>query len=137
MTPHKQLFRHDPAKGVYGDCWRTVIACLLDLPVDSIPHEHRTYADGEQQTIIRTFLADHGLTLAFLALQGTPDDLLHTMGVSNPEVYWLLSGTSRTGCNHVVICRGGEIVHDTSLTDSGIVGPCDDGLTYVDMLVKL
>ena len=32
MTPHKQLYRHDPANGIYGDCGRAVIACLLDRP---------------------------------------------------------------------------------------------------------
>ena len=31
MTPQNQLHKHDPANGVYGDCGRTAIACLLDL----------------------------------------------------------------------------------------------------------
>jgi hypothetical protein len=56
MTPHKQRFRHDPANGIYGDCWRTAIACLLDIQPEEIPHEHRVYADNEQQTIIADFL---------------------------------------------------------------------------------
>ena len=38
MTPQTQLNKHDPANGVYGDCGRTVIACLLDLHPSEVPH---------------------------------------------------------------------------------------------------
>jgi hypothetical protein len=47
----------------------------------------------------------------------------------------MLSGRSRTGVNHVVVCQGGQIVCDTSLNDSGIVGRCDDGYHWVAFLV--
>ncbi len=38
MTPHTQTILHDPITGSMGDCWRTSIACLLDLPPQEVPH---------------------------------------------------------------------------------------------------
>ena len=38
MTPHKQLLLHDPDNGVYGDCYRTALGCLLDMPPEQVPH---------------------------------------------------------------------------------------------------
>ena len=38
MKPVKQLFHHDPANGVWGDCFRAVIASVLSLPVEAVPH---------------------------------------------------------------------------------------------------
>jgi hypothetical protein len=51
-------------------------------------------------------------------------------------MHWCLMGTSRTGCNHVVICKGGEIVHDPSITQSGIIGPANDGLWWAEWVVQ-
>lgn len=31
MKYNKQLFRHHPEQGIFGDCHRTAIACMLDL----------------------------------------------------------------------------------------------------------
>ena len=56
------------------------------------------------------------------------------MSANNPDVYWLLTATSRTGVHHVVVCRNGEIAHDPSQTDAGIVGPCDDGYWWVEFV---
>lgn len=39
MKPVRQLYRHDPANGVYGDCWRACIASVLELPIEDVPHE--------------------------------------------------------------------------------------------------
>lgn len=52
-------------------------------------------------------------------------------------IHHLFSGTSKTNADHVVIARDGEIVHDPSLTDAGIVGPCGDGLWWVNFIGKL
>lgn len=135
MTPHKQLFRHRPEDGVFGDCQRTAIACLLDIDPAEVPHHHRTMEDGEQRRLMDEWLKDRGLALMFLAFAAEPARMLEVMKVSNPGVFYLMSGTSRTGCNHVVICRDDQIVHDPSIDDSGIIGPCDDGCTYIEFLI--
>jgi hypothetical protein len=137
VTPYKQLFKHDPENGVYGDCARTVVACMLDVRPESVPHENRVLEDGQQRQILNDFLRPMGLAIMFLAFPQDPQEMMEIMAVSNPGLHYMLSGLSRTGCNHVVICQDDKIVHDPSLTDAGIVGRCDDGLTYIEMLVKI
>jgi hypothetical protein len=135
------MFKHDPANGIYGDCWRTVIACLLDKPVDTIQHEHKPYDGGEQTAIVRGYLQGLGLDLFTIAYEiKTLEDVQSVMDImqaNNPRVYYMMSGMSRTGVNHVVICKGDKIVHDTSLTNSGIIGPQDNGQLLIEIIVGL
>jgi hypothetical protein len=128
MTPLKQRFRHDPANGVYGDCHRSATASVLDLPLEDVPHFNHDGPDNEtfhQRWL--AFLADRKLVPINIAFNGDAklDELLDTVKNLNPGIYYLLGGTSRTGVGHTVVCLDGEIVHDPSLDDSGIVGPLD------------
>lgn len=137
MTPQKQLFRHDPENGVYGDCYRTAIACLLDLKPEEVPHvhEHNGALDmGAQTKMMNDWLEGRGLTEISVAFTGDFEGVTKCMAVWNPGLHYLLTGTSRTGCNHVVICKDTEIVWDPSLNDSGIVGPADDGYFWIAFL---
>lgn len=133
MTPHKQLFRHDPGNGVWGDCGRTAIACLLDLAPADVPH---FYDNGVRSDVARSsvdaWLAPRGLRLIEIPFPGAVglDAVLAHQKAVNPGVHYILLGKSRTGVGHVVICRDGEIVHDPSLVDAGIVGPCDEDDCY-------
>ena len=38
MKFYKQLHKHDPDNGVWGDCHRTAIGCLLDIEPELIPN---------------------------------------------------------------------------------------------------
>ena len=140
MKPQKQAFLHEPDKGIYGDCYRTVMACLLDMDRDEIPHSHEGWAEfkeaNAQWQAMRGFLAERGLREVVIPLLGTMpiDDVLACMSNSNPGLHWLLLGTSRSGVSHVVICRDGEIVWDPSIVDSGITGPASDGNWWVSFL---
>ena len=67
----------------------------------------------------------------------TLDNALACVDAWNPGQAFMLTGQSRTGCNHVVIAQSGAIIHDPSLDDSGIVGCCDDGLWWVSFLGSL
>ena len=62
MTPHKQLIKHDPENGQWGDCGRTAIACLLDLHPSDVPHfwEGPERADRDPETECRKWLAERG-----------------------------------------------------------------------------
>lgn len=138
MTPRKQTLRHRPEEGIWGDCHRTAIACLLDLDPREVPH----FGDGgpsgkEFNRRIDEFLATRGLCQANVPYQGTLEDVL--LGLKNcaPRLHVLFGGESRTGCGHTVIACDGEIVWDPSLTDSGITGPMDDGFFWVTFLVPL
>ena len=139
MTPQKQKYRHDPANGKYGDCVRTVIACLLDLDRDEVPH----FSDGPDATgkseteAIRAFLADRNFGWIAIAFPADLSDVQSTMARCNPGLHYCVSGLSRNDTDHIVICKDGEIVHDPAIDDSGIVGPGTDGLIWVNFITSV
>lgn len=53
MTPAKQLFTDGPPARPVGDCWRTCIAMLLDLPVEEVPHFVDLFYDDDEVTTKR------------------------------------------------------------------------------------
>lgn len=134
MRRQKQLFRHDSDNGIWGDCYRTAIACILDLDREEVPHFYDNDADGEQgRAATQEWMQARGLYLIEFAVVAN-DDLgaaLHGISSMNPGLPFLLSGVSANGCNHVVVCLDGEIVHDPAIDNSGIVGPQDDGCYWL------
>ncbi len=137
MRPQKQRYHHDPDNGSYGDCTRTVFACLLDLDRDVVPHfgadEPPVHVRSNHE---RAWLAEQGLVEVTIPYTGELAEILCAFGANNTGMHYMLSGTSRTGCAHVVICRNEKIVWDTSLTDSGIIGPCSSGYYFISVLAK-
>jgi hypothetical protein len=133
MKPLKQRNLHRPDEGVWGDCHRAAIASILELPLDDVPHFGDGGPDGEEFLRRESeFLLARGLVPIQVAYQ--TDDLaavLNAVNAANPGVYYLLGGKSRTGVNHTVVCVDSAVVHDPSLNDSGIVGPCIDGLFWI------
>lgn len=139
MTPQKQLNRHDPENGVYGDCYRTVIACLLDLKPEEVPHVHEHNGSmnmQDQQDMMNAWLEARGMVEVSVACDGSIglETALEVMARWSMGTRYMLTGMSRTGCNHVVVCKGREIEWDPSLNDSGIVGPADDGYFWFGFL---
>ncbi|VFR81092.1 hypothetical protein RAN3_2518 [plant metagenome] len=138
MTPQKQAFRHKPEEGIYGDCRRTAITCILDLPRDDVPHFGLHFGNSEAfHEAERVFLASRGLSKINVVYQDSLENVLMTLQATNPDAYYLLGGTSRTGVGHSVVGLGGQIIWDPSLDDSGIVGPMDDGFYWVSYFVPL
>lgn len=125
MTPHKQLFRHEPEKGIYGDCYRTAVACLLDIEPHEIPHAHADHATAAEYPV-RRWLEERGLMIVTVNADPsmTMDEVLEALGQRYPGVHCLLGGASPRGdCDHVVIVRDGQMVWDVSEGDGGLVGP--------------
>ena len=135
MKPQKQLFRHRPNEGTYGDCHRTAIACVLDMDANEVPHFMDGGAAEDAHDRFERWLNDRGIATINVVFPGkTPlYDVLQTVAVTNSRTHpvFILGGQSRTGCNHSVVCCDGEIVCDPSQDDSGIVGPCDDGMYWL------
>jgi hypothetical protein len=136
MRIQKQLNRHQPDKGIYGDCHRTAIACVLDLDPKDVPHFMDKLPNGSDAPDvwgeIERWLNARGLTQINIAFPGAVSlrDVLEAIEVSNassPGLVYLLGGTSRNNLNHTVVCCGGEIVCDPSLDNSGIIGPMSHG----------
>jgi hypothetical protein len=138
MIFQKQAFRHRPDEGVFGDCHRTAIACMLNLPRDKVPNFGEHWGDPEGfEEAVRAFLRERELAAVNVVFAAPLADVLQTMGAVNPAAYYLLGGTSTTGVGHTVVGHGGRIVLDPSLDDAGIVGPMDDGYFWITFLVPL
>lgn len=136
MIPHKQLFRHNPAEGSFGDCDRTAMACVLELPLSDVPnwgvhHDNYTAFMREKDE----WLASVGMVENSIPFECSREELESNLKLLFRGMYVFLTGESRNGTNHVVITLNGEIIHDPAIDDSGIVGPCDDGYWWVSFLV--
>lgn len=139
MQKQKQLNKHDPENGVYGDCFRTSIACVLNMDAIDVPHYHsNNIPDGSTQVVeFRKWLASNGFGLFEICLSGELENILAHIKSTNPDEYYLLSGESSVGTDHIVICHGDKIVWDTSTQDSGIVGPRkNDGYYWISVLTS-
>lgn len=138
MIKQKQLFRHKPAEGIYGDCHRTVIACLLNKMPEEVPNFgiHVGNATAFHKAVDE-YLATQDLAIVEIPYNDTLENILNAQVATNKNSYFLLAGESKTGVNHSVIGYGGAIEWDPSLDDSGIVGPCDDGYYWISHLVPL
>jgi len=136
MKHHKQLVKHDPANGTHGDCFRTILACLLDLEPLEVPHFYESGVVEAGQRRVARWLAARGLTLVALPFDLSVNEVLGMMGVVNPRTLYMLCGRSPRGVNHVVIAHGGEIIHDANPVGGGLVSPCDDGFVWVELLVS-
>ncbi|HYC63550.1 MAG TPA: hypothetical protein VEC14_02375 [Reyranellaceae bacterium] len=132
----KQRIEHDPDNGRWGDCHRAAVASVLQLPYEAVPHfmDHGVSA-AEAGRIEREWLHSIGLTMICLPFNADLSHLLSGLGACAPDVHYILGGTSRNGTGHSVVCRGGEIVHDPSPVESGIVGPMDDGFFWTTFFV--
>lgn len=138
MRFQKQAFRHNPEAGIYGDCNRTVLACMLGLDRDEVPHWHEEVGGEEFGRRMDAFLDQHGVVRIAVpvAAETTVDDILEFASACSKGLPYLLAGKSRNDTNHVVIGLDREIVWDPALDDSGIVGPCSDGFFWVEWLVR-
>ena len=139
MRQQKQAFRHNPSEGVYGDCFRTAVACVLELPRDEVPHVFHDGIDGPAaDKRMQEWLRRRGLTQFTVCWDGklSLTEVLHSVNNCNfgYRVEYILTGTSKNGTNHCVVCKGDAIIWDPALDDSGIVGPCDDGNWWVTAL---
>jgi hypothetical protein len=104
-----------------------------------VPHfyDAKGTTDVDQANINRDkFLKDVGLQMIAMPFSGEGlDQMLKATASIFKDIVVILSGESANKCNHSVLVRNGEIVCDTSRNDAGIVGPCDDGYYWVELLL--
>ena len=143
MIRRKQLFSHNPAAGFYGDCHRTAIACLLDMEPQDVPHfaekGFEAEARGEEydwRADVERFLNANGLTQIDVNWSDL-DAFFSYMDFSNPDVLYLLGGTSPRGTHHTVICRGGGFEWDPHQSNEFVAKPLGHGLYTATFLLPL
>lgn len=125
----KKIFQsrlHRPASGQYGDCHRACYATILGVDLWEIPHfydEGRDHADA--LPIFHELWKRFGIREITNVYDGSADlsILLRTSEHFNPGIPFILGGMSRNLTNHSVVAWKGEIWHDPSLDQSGIIGP--------------
>lgn len=120
MKPVDQVFRHDPANGIHGDCQRAVIASLLELPIEDVPHFAKDhYQDPDSYwTALQSFLGCHGY--AYVTVK--PGEA-HFFG-DLEGVYHEIAGQSPRDPQvmHAVVGLDGKIVHDPHPDKTGLAG---------------
>lgn len=137
MKLQKQLNRHKPSEGIYGDCQRTCFAMMFDLDAKDVPHFLEDGLDNELfHTKIDAWLKQQGYRQFFMVFNDcTLKAVLDHMLALNPNFYYILSGQSRNLTDHSVVCFNNKIIADPALDDSGIIGPCSDGLFWITVFV--
>lgn len=142
ITKQKQAYLHDPDNGFYGDCFRTAIACILNIDKDKVPHLAKEYFDDTigWDREMKKFLNPLGYTIIDVPFTGTEvslEVLLESLSVHAAQAVYILTGKSSNETNHCVIGCGGEIIWDPAIDNSGIIGPCTDGWYWVSYIVPL
>ncbi len=138
MIPVRQQALHIPSRGRFGDCHRAVLASLFEVPLHEVPHFCEDGPPGDRfDARVARWLAERNLSSVTFPLQGTVQSVLLGVARSCPQAFWLLSGMSKTGVDHMVICRGPEIVHDPAANGRGLVGPCSNGFFWATFLTPL
>lgn len=134
MTPYKQRNQHDPDNGVFGDCFRTCLACLLDLTPGEVPHFHDQNPGADVAWAkMEKWLAGRGLAMIRVAYATADIEVILKLQANlNPGIFYLLGGRTPGGVEHIVIAKDGAIHHDPALGEGGITQPTEDG--YYDLM---
>lgn len=135
MIYNKQLFKHEPKKGYFGDCHRTCLACILNISPEEIPN-FGIYYDNPEKFIEeeRKWHLINNIISIVCPYTGSIEGILKTQKEQNPNTYYILSGISKNDLGHSVVCLNDEIIWDPALDNSGIVRPFNDGYYWVQFI---
>lgn len=122
MSPVFCTTRHAPPDS-YGDCIRACLATVLDVATETVPHFAHDGADP--YTVLaraRAWLSPQGETIFISQYPAVArDEMLQMMQENNPDSVYLLFGFTSGGTGHVVVCRGGEVVHNPAWHGGALV----------------
>jgi hypothetical protein len=143
MKYHKQTILHDPKNGSYGDCYRTALACILDLDPHEVPHFMHGLSNDEGalfEARVDQWLQPLGyskIVVAFAADLALPD-LLSNLAINSPHNYFLLGGqTPRgNGVGHIVVGYHDKVIHDPHPSNCGVNQPMPDGFYWITYIGK-
>ena len=112
MKPQRQLIKHNPESGQYGDCTRTCVAALLNLDADKVPHFGEGGVSGDVfWERVDTYLSTHGLSAISIPFSMDVGDLLQVLKSQAPNFYCLL-GVGSPNADHSIIVVGDQLVCD-------------------------
>lgn len=114
MTPlHQTYFYGGDEDGITrGNCWQTVLASLLDLPLDAVPH----FVDLHDRKGVDWWQ----FSINWLWYRGY--EMFRLNGHLYNDEYYIVSGKSPRGdYYHVVIYQNGKLFHDPHPDGTGVL----------------
>ncbi len=117
---------------VRGNCYAACIASILEVPITEVPNMEVFYHldNGYGEEVMRTFLISKGWELRsddrfecfhheFL-YEMYGEDKYHYLREKLADKYYLVSGKSSRGIQHICIYKNGKLVHDPHPTREGL-----------------
>lgn len=142
-----QLQRHRTrAEGVYGDCYRTCLAMVLDLDRDDVPHFCEDVPPGtpadDPRHVESLRLEDEWLAARGLARVHVPYSPELTMAglaeqyarIAGPSVAVIMGCSLGGGMDHVVVLHQGVVYDPLGVVDPELYRPCIDGMWWATIL---
>lgn len=121
MIPYTQKILHNPEAGVKGDCFRTVLGCLLHVEPTGIPLFH----DATWRKDVQRWLKAYGKALMYVP---TTADTYLPWEQDASQVYHAIAGPSPRdpAILHAVVGLDGRAIHDPHPSREGLAGaPAD------------
>lgn len=140
MTPVHCRVKHSPEDGLYGDCLRACVATIMDREPEQVEH----FADGgvDAETIndrMVEWLGKEGYAPFWCHYD--PDytlaELMEMQSAQNHNTVYMLFGLTSDDEPHVVVCKGGYVVHNPSWYPNPLVAPGRHGAWSVMVIAKL
>lgn len=117
MKPVAQTILHNPeTPEVMGNCVQAVVASILELPLEEVPHFVQQDYDNKGEgnwywmNLLRQFLKSHNKTLTRLY---APEELA-------TDEQLIVFGDSPRDVGHAVIFQDGKLLHDPHPDKTGL-----------------
>lgn len=132
MIKYDQLIqKHDPDKDRIGDCFRTSIACILEIKPAKVPHfVSNRYGTDDFNLVnivndVNKWLIKEGLFLQYMEFYKST---LH-YDLSHFGHHVITAPSPRGNFHHCVVGFAGEFIHDPHKSRAG-VDQSDDETVY-------
>ena len=139
MKKHIQEFHTERMdnNNTVGDCWRALVACILDLELKEVPHFMQIWIDENVRVAYRAylkFMSKYGLIPHLLEQTEvlTFDKAIHPVIHNDEFEYYFGIGTSPRNMNHIIILKNGKMIHDTHPSKAGILN-----VKYWEVFIKI
>lgn len=145
MIEQKQLYLHRPETGQIGDCFRTCLACILNLSPEEVPHYYAEYWKNSDESVVgivleytNAWLSKRNLSYVEFPVGAKDNEQLFKWASSYvaKDAYFALGCSSKNG-GHSVVARSDGYIWDPAIDNSGCVGPMSDGYYWIGLIVKL
>lgn len=132
VTQTKVSIKNSKGESVqYGNCYAACIASILEVPISEVPNVEVFFHidSGYWHEVMLTFLSSKGWDLSRNDIFGVfhnnnSDSILDGYRASNSmfvDKYYLVSGESPRGIQHMCIYQNGILVHDPYPTREGLI----------------